>query len=125
MQKQLIQVRAFQKAFEQTLNDKPTLLSGEESELRFNLAKEELEEYDDAQYDNNLVEILDSLVDQAYILLGTVNAHGLQDVFLEAFNRVHINNMEKLHDGKVVKNEFGKVIKPEGFVAVKLDDLVR
>jgi len=124
MKKQLIQVRAFQKAFDQTLNDKPTLLSDEESELRFALGSEELEEYADATVAEDLVEVLDSLVDQAYILFGTVNAHGLQEHFLKAFDLVHENNMSKLDkDGNVLKNEFGKVIKPEGFVPVDLTKL--
>jgi len=124
MKKQLVQVRAFQQAFGQTLNDKPTLLSAKESELRFKLGEEELQEYADATSVDDVVEILDSLVDQAYILFGTVNAHGLAEKFLEAFNLVHENNMSKLDkDGKVLKNEFGKVIKPEGFVPVDLTRL--
>lgn len=118
---QLEQVRRFQEAFKQTLNDKPTIISVDDYELRYNLQHEELEEYYHAE---DMVDVLDSLVDQMYVLLGTVNAHGLQDVFLEAFDRVHKNNMSKLHDGKVVKNEFGKVIKPEGFVPVDLSDLI-
>lgn len=125
MKEQLNQVRAFQEAFKQTLNDNPKHLTLQESELRYKLQLEELEEYDYAAQDFNLLEILDSLVDQAYVLLGTVNAHGLQDVFLEAFDRVHKNNMSKLHNGKVVKNEYGKVIKPEGFIPVDLSDLIK
>lgn len=124
MKKQLLQVRAFQKAFEQTLNDKPTLLTDTESELRFALGAEELEEYADATVAEDLVEVLDSLVDQAYILFGTVNAHGLQEQFLKAFDLVHENNMSKLDEnGNVLKNEFGKVIKPEGFIPVNLTKL--
>lgn len=124
MKEQLDQVRDFQKAFEQTLNDEPTLLLEEESKLRLKLAQEELDEYEDAVKENNLVEVLDSCIDQLYILLGTVNAHGLQDKFLEAFNLVHANNMSKLDEnGKVLKNAAGKVIKPKGFVPVDLKQL--
>ncbi len=124
MKEQLIQVKAFQKAFEQTLNDNPTLLSQEEYFLRYDLAQEELDEYMDAVIVDDIVEILDSLVDQAYILFGTINSHGLQEQFLKAFDLVHENNMSKLDkDGKVLKNEAGKVIKPEGFVPVDLTKL--
>lgn len=124
MKKQLIQVRAFQQAFGQTLNENPTLLSKEEYLLRYDLAQEELEEYMDAVIVDDLVEVLDSLVDQAYILFGTVNAHGLAEKFLKAFDLVHENNMSKLDkDGNVLKNEFGKVIKPEGFIPVDLTKL--
>ena len=124
MRIQLEQVRDFQEAFKQTLNNSPRLLSAEDSNLRYRLQAEELSEYEFAYEHKDIKEILDSLVDQAYVLLGTVNAHGLQDVFLEAFDRVHANNMSKLHDGKVVKNEFGKVIKPKNFVPVDLSDLI-
>lgn len=124
MKEQLNQVREFQKAFSQTLNDNPTLLSGSETDLRFDLMQEELDEYTDAVYNVDMVEILDSLVDQAYILFGTVNAHGLQEHFLKAFDLVHENNMSKLDEnGKVLKNESGKVIKPKGFKPVDLKQL--
>lgn len=123
MKKQLIQVRAFQTASEQTVNDKPTLLSAEESELRFQLGEEELQEYADAVAVNDIVEILDSCVDQLYILLGTVNSHGLGDLFLKAFDLVHENNMTKVVDGKVLRNEAGKVVKPSNFKPVDLTQL--
>ena len=124
MKEQLNQVREFQKAFEQTLNDVPSFISFDDSVLRYDLASEELHEYDDAVDNMDIVEILDSLVDQAYILFGTVNAHGLQEHFLKAFDLVHINNMSKLDEnGKVLKNEAGKVIKPKGFKPVDLKPL--
>ena len=121
---QLAQVRAFQKAFDQTLNDCPTLIEAKDSNLRQSLAEEELREYGTAAHAGDLTEVLDSLVDQAYVLLGTVNAHGLQDLFLKAFDLVHANNMSKLDEnGKVLKNEHGKVIKPKGFTPVDLRPL--
>ena len=124
MKKQLDKVRAFQYAFNQTVNENPTLLPITESELRFSLGREELEEYEQAYDDRDLVDVLDSLVDQAYVLFGTINAHGLQDLFLEAFDLVHYNNMSKLDEnGEVLKNEFGKVIKPANFKPVDLKQL--
>lgn len=124
MQQYLNKVREFQVAFNQEVSYEPTILTDSESTLRFDLAFEELKEYEEATETEDLVEILDSLVDQAYILFGTVNAHGLQDVFEEAFNRVHKNNMSKLVNGKPLKNSAGKVIKPQGFKPVVLNDLV-
>ena len=125
MKEQLNKVREFQKAFDQTLNDKPTLLSEDESYLRYYLGDEELDEYRIASIINpDMVEILDALVDQAYILFGTVNAHGLQEQFIRAFDLVHENNMSKLDEnGNVLKNEHGKVIKPANFVPVDLKPL--
>ena len=124
MNKQLQQVREFQKAFEQTLNYRPSFISQKDAELRSDLAIEEIREYDFATETDNMVEILDALVDQAYILFGTVNAHGLQEQFLRAFDLVHENNMSKLDEnGNVLKNEHGKVIKPKGFKPVDLKPL--
>ena len=124
MKEQLNQVREFQKAFKQTLNDRPTIIKWEECLLRYNLGEEELSEYHEAAYNDDMVEILDSLVDQAYILFGTVNAHGLQEQFIKAFDLVHENNMSKLDEnGNVLKNDAGKVIKPAGFKPVDLKPL--
>ncbi len=124
MKEYLDKVKHFQIAFEQTLNDSPTVLPYYEAELRYNLGKEELEEYWDAWRESDIVETLDSLVDQAYVLFGTINAHGLQDHFIKAFELVHNNNMTKLDEnGKVVKNSAGKVIKPSNYVSVDLKQL--
>ncbi len=118
-------VREFQVASDQPVNDKPTLEGINVCLLRHDLMEEENEEYHhNSVTEPNLVEILDACVDQLYILLGTVNTHGLQDVFQEAFERVHANNMTKVVDGKVIRNEAGKILKPEGFKPVDLSDLV-
>lgn len=85
--------------------------------------KEENDEYLDSAIKSDITETLDAVVDMAYVLFGTINAHGLQDLFIEAFNLVHENNMTKVVDGKVIRNEFGKILKPEGFVPVDLKQL--
>ena len=121
MKNQINQVARFNEAFGQKIAIQPTNISPEEAELRFNLQQEELDEYKQATQEGNIVEILDSLVDQAYILCGTILQHGLQDVFEEAFNLVHQNNMSKLgEDGKPILREDGKILKPEGYVPVDL-----
>ena len=127
IKKMLQQVRSFQKASGQVLNRKPTILDAKEVELRFNLMREENIEYRDANiYDKNKVEILDACADQLYILLGTINAHGLQDLIGPAFELVHKNNMTKVGpDGKVLRNPDGKILKPQGFVPVDLTTLFK
>lgn len=124
MKEFLNKVREFQLASDQLVNNKPSIISTNESYLRYELGFEELEEYKEAVEENDKVEILDSLVDQLYIMLGSVNTHGLQDVFEEAFDRVHNNNMTKVVDGKVIRNSAGKILKPEGYKPVNLNDLV-
>lgn len=126
IKKMLQNVRSFQKASGQIVNKKPTLIDIKEAALRYNLMKEENIEYQDAINDRNKVEILDACADQLYVLLGTINAHGLQDLIGPAFELVHKNNMTKVGpDGKVLRNPDGKILKPQGFVPVDLTTLFK
>jgi len=118
-------VAEFQVATDQTVNLEPTILSTRESNLRYELMQEENKEYYVGSIKKDKVEILDALVDKMYILLGTINSNGMQSVFMEAFNRVHLNNMTKIgSDGKVLRDPSGKILKPHGFKAVSLTDLI-
>jgi len=124
MQAQLSKVKDFHEKFLQTIQTKPGLLSFDESQLRYNLMDEENREYKEATDDNDIIEVLDALADQLYILCGTILKHGLQDMIIPAFNLVHENNMKKLGpDGKPILNATGKIIKPEGFEKVELSTL--
>ena len=124
MKKQFNQVKEFNKAFNQEIPGEITNISVEDSTLRYKLQLEELEEYKQASRKGDLVEVLDALVDQMYILIGTVLKHGLEDKFEEAFDLIHQNNMNKLGpDGKPIYRADGKIIKPEGFVAVDLNSI--
>lgn len=126
MEKQLAQVKEFHEKFLQDMNTTPSLLSLEESQLRYKLMDEENREYKDAANDEDIIEILDACADQLYILCGTILKHGLQDMIIPAFNLVHENNMAKLGpDGKPIFREDGKIIKPEGFQKVELSTLFK
>lgn len=133
MRKQLGNLEEFHEAFNSVMNDSPNLVDRETFELRFKLLKEENEEYLDACFDGNLVEIADALGDQLYIVLGTIITHGLQHVIEEVFERIHQNNMSKLVDGKPLINgvnvfddtrPIGKVLKPKNWKPVDLKDLI-
>ena len=114
----------FHEKFKQGFNTTPRLITKDESDLRYRLGKEELDEYQEAVDDGNIIEVADSLADQLYILLGTVIKHGLQDMIIPAFDLVHQNNMAKLGpDGEPILREDGKVMKPEGFRKVELSTL--
>ena len=108
-------VRDFHQAFGQRIGEKPELPSEDERTLRKRLLSEEFDEYLDAEYDHNLVEIADAIADIIYIACGTAVSYGipLDDVFAE----VHRSNMAKLVDGKVIRRTDGKVQKPEGWTA--------
>lgn len=133
MRKQLGNLEVFHKAFECVLNDSPNLVERETFELRFKLLQEENEEYLDACFDGNLVEIADALGDQLYIVLGNIVTHGLQHVIEEVFQRIHESNMSKLVDGNPLINGVnvfddtrptGKIIKPDTYIPVNLKDLI-
>lgn len=98
MQKQLNQVAEFHRAFGQGIESSPTLISPNLSQLRFELMKEENEEYLDAVKERNLVEVADALTDQLYILCGTILEHGMQNIIEDCFLEVQRSNMSKLGD---------------------------
>jgi predicted HAD superfamily Cof-like phosphohydrolase len=108
-------VRDFHQAFGQRIGEKPELPDIEERKLRIKLLDEEVFEYTDAEYADDLVEIADALADIIYIACGTAVSYGipLDDVFAE----VNRSNMAKLVDGKVIRRADGKVQKPEGWTA--------
>jgi predicted HAD superfamily Cof-like phosphohydrolase len=93
--------------------------------LRYNLGKEELDEYIHANEMDDPIEIADALTDQLYILLGTIVAHGMQDIIEECFDEVHRSNMSKLGlDGKPVYREDGKILKGPNYIKPDLGKIV-
>lgn len=109
-------VEEFHNAFNIANNDSPQTLPKEEYELRYNLIKEENEEYLAACERGDIVEIADALGDILYIALGTLLKHGLQNKIDEVFEEIHRSNMSKLgSDGKPIYREDGKVLKGENY----------
>ncbi|MEM7162735.1 MAG: nucleoside triphosphate pyrophosphohydrolase family protein [Bacteroidota bacterium] len=105
----------FHNAFGINNNYVPTKDIGEkDSLLRFNLMKEENEEYLEAAKNGDLIEIADALGDMLYILCGTILKHGLQDKIHEVFDEIQRSNMSKLDaNGNAIYREDGKVMKSE------------
>lgn len=108
-------VEKFHDAFRIQNNYAPTAeLSEAEIVLRYNLMKEENEEYFEAAKNGDIVEIADALGDQLYILCGTILKHGLQHKIAEVFEEIQRSNMSKLDaDGQPIYREDGKVLKSE------------
>jgi predicted HAD superfamily Cof-like phosphohydrolase len=95
-------------------NHEYTLLDEKTSELRYNLIKEENEEYLEACKNGDIVEIADALGDILYIALGSLLKHGLQYKIDEVFDEIHRSNMSKLDkDGRPIFREDGKVLKSD------------
>lgn len=108
-------VETFHNAFKIENNYEPVaVLSDSDVTLRYNLMKEENEEYLEAAKNGDLVEIADALGDQLYILCGTILKHGLQDKIVEVFQEIQRSNMSKLDEnGNPIYREDGKVMKSE------------
>jgi predicted HAD superfamily Cof-like phosphohydrolase len=116
MQEQLKAVEEFHKVFLQENGTEPRLLPENEFLLRYNLMAEENDEYKEACWKGDLVEIADALGDQLYILCGTILKHGLQHKIEDVFSEIQRSNMSKLgSDGKPVFREDGKIQKGQGY----------
>ena len=113
MKNKIAAVHQFHTAFNLNIKDTPTVaISEDRKKLRFELMKEENEEYLEAAENNDLVEVADALGDMLYILCGTIIEHGMQDKIEEVFNEIQRCNMSKLgEDGSPIYREDGKVLK--------------
>jgi predicted HAD superfamily Cof-like phosphohydrolase len=92
------------------------LIDEKDYALRYNLIKEENEEYLEACKNGDLVEIADALGDQLYILFGTILKHGLEHKIDEVYDEIHRSNMSKLDDnGEPIFREDGKILKSNNY----------
>jgi predicted HAD superfamily Cof-like phosphohydrolase len=122
MKNKIEAVKAFHKAFKLDYREiQKADLGLEKQTLRFNLMKEENEEYLEAANNNDLVEVADALGDMLYILCGTIIEHGLQHKIEEVFNEIQRSNMSKLgENGEPIYREDGKVLKGPNYFKPKI-----
>ena len=113
MKKRISNVQQFHTAFGLGFSESPRAdLGPAKNRLRYDLMKEENEEYLEAASNNDLVEVADALGDMLYILCGTIIEHGMQHKIEEVFEEIQRSNMSKLGaDGKPIYREDGKVLK--------------
>ena len=106
-------VKAFHTAFKIGHREAPKADLGKaKNTLRFDLMKEENEEYLEAAQNNDLVEVADALGDMLYILCGTIIEHGMQYKIEDVFNEIQKSNMSTLgENGEPIYREDGKVLK--------------
>tara|TARA_B100000959_G_scaffold286090_1_gene363235 strand:+ start:1264 stop:1608 length:345 start_codon:yes stop_codon:yes gene_type:complete len=96
--------------FGQEVKTKPEFPSEKIVKLRYDLIKEELDEFEQALKDKNLEEVADSLADILYVTYGAGHAFGID--LDKCFDEVQRSNMSKLGaDGNPIYNEDGKVMK--------------
>lgn len=127
MQQKLNAVKDFHTAFGLGVSTEMKGSLGEQKNLlRFNLMKEENEEYLEAVQNNDLVEIADALGDMLYILCGTILEHGLQLKIEDVFNEIQRSNMSKLgEDGKPIYREDGKVMKGPNYFKPNIESILK
>lgn len=126
MKKYIEAVKAFHTAFK--IGHSETLkanLGTHKNTLRYNLMKEENEEYLEATNNNNIEEVADALGDMLYILCGTIIEHGMQHKIEEVFEEIQRSNMSKLDEnGQPIYREDGKVLKGPNYFKPKIASIL-
>ena len=126
MKDKILAVKEFHKAFKLDYLDKPKADLGiDKNKLRFNLMKEENEEYYEAANNNDMVEVADALGDMLYILCGTIIEHGMEHKIDEIFREIQNSNMSKLGaDGSPIYREDGKVLKGPNYFKPDIEGIL-
>ena len=127
MKKQLNAVKQFHTSFGLGVSETPKNCLGESvNVLRYNLMKEENEEYLEAVQNKDIVEIADALGDMLYILCGTIIEHGLQYKIEEVFDEIQRSNMSKLgNNGLPIYREDGKVMKGPNYFKPDFTEILK
>ena len=117
-------VKIFMETFGQEVKIKTSLSSDKINKLRYNLIKEELNEFKQALDNNELLEVADALTDILYVTYGAGHAFGIN---LDAcFEEVQNSNMSKLgNDGKPIYNDQGKVMKGPNYYKPDLSKFIK
>jgi len=126
MKEKIAAVHEFHTAFGLGIKNTPTAeLDKKKNLLRYELMREENEEYLEAANNNDLVEVADALGDMLYILCGTIIEHGMQDKIVAVFNEIQRSNMSKLGaDGKPIFREDGKVLKGPSYFKPNIKEIL-
>ena len=126
MKDKILAVKEFHKAFKLDYLDKPKADLGiDKNKLRFNLMKEENEEYFEAANNNDMVEVADALGDMLYILCGTIIEHGMEHKIDEIFKEIQNSNMSKLGaDGSPIYRADGKVLKGPNYFKPDIEGIL-
>ncbi|WP_106792347.1 nucleoside triphosphate pyrophosphohydrolase family protein [Aquimarina sp. Aq78] len=126
MKDKIAAVQEFHTSFKLGYKNEPIADLGEaKNTLRFNLMKEENEEYLEAAQNKDLVEVADALGDMLYILCGTIIEHGMQHKIEEVFNEIQRSNMSKLgEDGQPIYREDGKVLKGPNYFKPNIKEIL-
>ena len=127
MNKQIKRVEEFHRIYKLGNSEKPIgKLENQKENLRFDLMKEENEEYLEAAKNGDIVEVADALGDMMYILCGTIIEHGMQHIIEEVFDEIHRSNLSKLDEnGNPIYREDGKVIKGPNYFPPDIKKIIK
>ncbi len=117
-------VKKFMETFGQEVKSSPSFSSEKINKLRYNLIKEELNEFKQALDNGDLLEVADALTDILYVTYGAGHAFGID---LDAcFQEVQNSNMSKLgKNGKPIFNDQGKVMKGPNYFKPDLSKYIK
>ena len=116
-------VKKFMEVFGQEVKTKAEFPSEKIIKLRYNLIKEELDEFEEALKDRDLKEVADALTDILYVTYGAGHAFGID--LDKCFDEVQRSNMSKLDEnGKPIYNDSGKVMKGPNYFKPDLSKFV-
>ena len=117
-------VKNFMETFGQEVKSSASFSSPKINNLRYNLIKEELDEFKQALDKNDLLEVADALTDILYVTYGAGHAFGIN--LDNCFDEVQESNMSKLDkNGKPIYNESGKVMKGPGYFKPNLSKFLK
>ncbi len=116
-------VKKFMETFGQEVREKASFPNEKITSLRYDLIKEELEEFKEAIDNKDIKEVADALTDILYVTYGAGHAFGIN--LDKCFQEVQNSNMSKLgSDGKPIYNEKGKVMKGPNYFKPDLKKFV-
>ena len=117
-------VEIFMNIYGQEVKKMPKFPDDKIIQLRYNLIKEELDEFEESIKEKNLTEIADALTDLLYVIYGAGHAFGID--LDRCFAEVQRSNMSKLgEDGKPIYNEHGKVMKGPNYTKPNLKQFIK
>jgi len=117
-------VKIFMETFGQEVKNKPSFSSEKINDLRYELIREELDEFKEALKDKDILEVADALTDILYVTYGAGHAFGID--LDKCFEEVQQSNMSKLDEkGKPIYNESGKVMKGPSYFKPDLTKFVK
>ena len=116
-------VKKFMETFGQEIREKASFPNDKITSLRYDLIKEELDEFKEAIDKRDIKEVADALTDILYVTYGAGHSFGID--LDKCFEEVQNSNMSRLgNDGKPIYNEKGKVMKGPNYFKPNLSKYV-